>query len=241
MGNVKKWAALLLGLLFLLAAPARDFRPAGQTEPLDTAKYIALTFDDGPRASTTARLLDGLAERGVHATFFLIGEQIPGNEDLVARLAREGHQIGVHTFDHIRLADQDEETVREELERTEALLRLLVGEREWWLRPPYGLITPREAAWVSVPMVQWTIDPEDWRFKDARRVSDHIVSHAEPGAIILLHDIYPTSVDAALTAVDTLTDQGYTFVTVQDLFRAYDVEPRPGMLYMSPQRPMWPD
>ena len=172
MGNVKKWAALLLGLLFLLAAPARDFRPAGQTEPLDTAKYIALTFDDGPRASTTARLLDGLAERGVHATFFLIGEQIPGNEDLVARLAREGHQIGVHTFDHIRLADQDEETVREELERTEALLRLLVGEGEWWLRPPYGLITPREAAWVSVPMVQWTIDPEDWRFKDARRVSE---------------------------------------------------------------------
>ena len=241
MENVKKWAAALLCLLFLLAAPAQDFRPAGQTEPLDTAKYIALTFDDGPRASTTARLLDGLAERGIHATFFLIGEQIPGNEALVERLAREGHQIGVHTFDHIRLADQDEETVRGELERTEALLRLLVGEGVWWLRPPYGLITPREAAWVSVPMVQWTIDPEDWRFKDAQRITNHILRHAEPGAIILLHDIYPTSVDAALAAVDALTDQGYIFVTVQDLFRAYDVEPQPGMLYMSPQRPMWPE
>ena len=160
---------------------------------------------------------------------------------IVTRLAQDGHQIGVHTFDHIRLADQDKETVRGELERTEALLRLLLGEGEWWLRPPYGLITPREAAWISTPMIQWTIDPEDWRRKDAQWIAEHILTHAEPGAIILLHDIYPTSVDAALTAVDSLISQGYTFVTVQDLFRAYDVEPQAGMLYMSPLRPMWPE
>ncbi len=236
---MKKWAAAVLCLLFLLLSPARELRLASQTGELALDRAIALTFDDGPRASTTSRLLDGLAQRGVHATFFLIGEQIPGNEAIVQRLAQEGHQIGVHTYDHIRLEGESAETVRQQMARTDRLLTDLLGPGEWWLRPPYGQFTRREAAWIDVPAIQWTIDPEDWRYKDAERVARHILQQAEPGAVILLHDIYPTSVDAALAVVDALQEQGYTFMTVEELFQAAEIEPVPGVLYRSPAKPMW--
>ena len=236
---MKKWAAAVLCLLFLLLSPARELRLASQTGELALDRAIALTFDDGPRASTTSRLLDGLAQRGVHATFFLIGQQIPGNEAIVQRLAQEGHQIGVHTYDHIRLEGESAETVRQQMARTDRLLTDLLGPGAWWLRPPYGPFSRREAAWSVVPAIQWTIDPEDWRYKDAERVARHILQQAEPGAVILLHDIYPTSVDAALAVVDALQEQGYTFMTVEELFQAAEIEPVPGVLYRSPAKPMW--
>ena len=238
---MKRWAALGLSLLFLALSPVREVRPAAGTEAVDTTKYIALTFDDGPRPDTTGRLLEELARRGVHATFFLIGRQIPGNEDLIRQMALFGHQIGVHTYDHVLLEGEDEYTVRQQVRQTERLLdQILETEGDWWLRPPYGAMTQREAAWVETPMIQWTIDPEDWRDEDAQRVTEHILERAGPGEVILLHDIFPATVDAALAVVDALQSRGYVFVTVRELFQAQGVDPRPGMLYMSPKRPMWP-
>ena len=181
---MKRWAALGLSLLFLALSPVREVRPAAGTEAVDTTKYIALTFDDGPRPGTTGRLLEELARRGVHATFFLIGRQIPGNEDLIRQMALFGHQIGVHTYDHVLLEGEDEYTVRQQVRQTERLLdRILETEGDWWLRPPYGAMTQREAAWVETPMIQWTIDPEDWRDEDAQRVTEHILERAGPGTV----------------------------------------------------------
>ena len=233
--RMKRWAALLLCALFLLASPAREVRRAWETQPVEAGRYIALTFDDGPGASTTPELLRGLADRGVRATFFLIGRQIPGNEEIVKQMAGDGHQIGVHTYDHVALAGAQEEEVRAQIEKTEALLtEILGGEEDWWLRPPYGRITSREAAWITTPMVQWTIDPEDWKIQDAEKVTDHILAHAGDGEIILLHDVYGTSVTAALAVVDALQAEGYTFLTLRELFRMEGVEPQGGVFYRTP-------
>ena len=196
--------------------------PAGE-------KYVALTFDDGPRKSTTERLLDGLKERGAKATFFLIGEQIEANADLVTRMAQEGHQIGNHTWSHQRLDGAHPDEAAQEVERTEAALEALLGGGEYWLRPPYGQVS--EDADFGVPLVKWSVDPRDWESRDAGKVTRAILEHVEPGSIILLHDIYPTSVDAALRVVDQLQAEGYWFVTVEELLWLNGVTPEAGHMY----------
>lgn len=205
-------------------------------ELVEEPKYVALTFDDGPRRDTTSLLLDGLLERGVPATFFVIGQQIAGNEDLLERMKAEGHQIGNHTYSHTRLLTADTDKVVEEIQKTEVLLTELLGEDDYWLRPPYGAIGKTRAALVKTPMIYWTVDPEDWKVLDAAKVTEHVVSYVEPWGIVLLHDFYPTSVKAALEIIDRLQAEGYTFVTVEELFRIRGVEAKAGCLYASPDK-----
>jgi len=248
------WFVLLAGLTALLA-PACG-RPAGPVsgpaeipleilgeldesslrELVDEPKYVALTFDDGPRADTTERLLDGLLERGAVATFFVIGQQIQGNEALLQRMEAEGHQIGNHTYSHIRLQTAEKDTVVEEIHKTEVMLREVVGEDVFWLRPPYGAIDEQRASLVRTPMIYWSVDPQDWKLLDAGKVVSAVMGCVQPGDVVLLHDFYPTSVDAALAVVDQLQAQGYTLVTVEELFRIQGVTAEAGVLYASPTR-----
>lgn len=224
-------------LLFLcLAGLALWASAGGEALPVDAAaelpaeaKYIALTFDDGPRRDTTERLLDGLRERGASATFFLVGEEIPGKEDLVKRMAAEGHQIGNHTWSHVRL--ENGETAGQEIRMTEAVLEELLGKEDYWLRPPYGIIGEGVAA--GVPLVKWSVDPRDWERRNTAQVVEAVLRDAGPNDIILLHDIYPTSVDAALRIVDALEEEGYWFVTVEELLKLNGITPQAGVMYRS--------
>ena len=206
------------------------------TDLVEEPKYVALTFDDGPRTDTTTRLLDGLLERGAAATFFVIGSQISGSEALLQRMKAEGHQIGNHTYSHVRLLKSDPDVVVEEIHKTEVLLTEAVGAGSFWLRPPYGQIGVQRAALIKTPMIYWSVDPHDWTLLDARRVVDAVLAAVQPGDIILLHDFSPTSVQAALEIVDRLQAEGYAFVTVEELFRIQGVEPQAGVLYARPDR-----
>ena len=197
------------------------------------ACYVALTFDDGPRQGTTCRLLDGLRERGASATFFLVGEEAEANPELVKRMKAEGHQIGNHTWSHVRLDDAAPDTIRQEVGKTDALLTDLLGPGSYWLRPPYGFITPGTEKEITVPMVKWSVDPRDWESRDTAKVVQAVLRDVKPNSIILLHDIYPTSVDAALQIVDTLQAQGYCFVTVEELLCLNSITPEAGQMYRS--------
>ena len=201
-------------------------------------KYVALTFDDGPRYETTSALLDGLQERGAQATFFVIGTQIMcgENAELLERMIDEGHQVGNHTYSHVRLLSAEESTVLEEIQKNDIILKNILGEEEYWLRPPYGLIDSKRAKLVETPMIYWTLDPEDWKWLDTKKVVDLVVSRVKAGDIILLHDFYPSSVEAALEIIDILQPQGYVFVTVEELFGIYGVMPEDGVLYASPEQ-----
>ena len=234
----KKRRALLCMLtvpLLALAPRSEESLPASAAEPMAVQeKYVALTFDDGPWPETTERLLDGLAERDAKVTFFLIGEQIAGYEDIVRRMADEGHQVGNHTYTHMDLSRGDPSERLREIAETDETLRALLGDGTYWLRPPWGFLAPRTAETVGTPMVYWSLDTEDWRRLDADAVALDIIEHARDGDIILLHDPYPTSVEAALRAIDALTPQGYRFVTLEELFRQKGVEPELGKLYARP-------
>ncbi len=217
---------------FFSAAPAADAAVSADAE-----KYVALTFDDGPIAATTGPLLDGLKERGARATFFVVGGFIPWNGELLLRMAEEGHQIGQHTYSHVVLEEQSDRTVRRELQQTEQLLQELLGEGDYWLRPPYGRIAERQYSLAETPLITWTVDPEDWRLLDAEKVRDAVLREVESGDVILMHDIYESSVEAALMIVDELQRQGYRFVTVRELMELQGVTPGAGELYRSPTKP----
>lgn len=199
--------------------------------PAETKKFVALTFDDGPRIDTTGRLLDGLLERGASATFFLLGQRIAGNEDLVRRMQTEGHQVGNHTWSHVLLQKMDRAAVTGEIGRTDALLREILGEGDYWVRPPYGLLTPEQRTWFTVPLVHWSVDPEDWKLRNADADVRAVLKKVKPGDIILMHDTVPATVDAAVRIVDALQEQGYTFVTVEELLALQGVTPEAGKLY----------
>lgn len=212
------------GLLSTRVLPADG--PAPVERPV-----VALTFDDGPRRSTTGKLLEGLAQRGVHATFFLVGEMLEGNGDLVEQMAAEGHQIGVHTYDHVWLTALSATDFEKQVGRTRQLLTEIAGEGSYWLRPPYGGVDRGVEKRAGSPIILWSVDPEDWDDKNVERIVEHIVSNARDGDIILLHDIYPTSVEAALQVVDRLHAKGFLFATVEELAQLRHVEVKDGEVY----------
>ena len=212
-------------------APGGPVAEAGADAQLPADKLIAITFDDGPRRNTTERLLDGLQERGASATFFLIGKQIEGNEDLVRRMQAEGHQVGSHTWSHVRLQGVNVQTILEETGRAQQLLTQILGEGSYWLRPPYGLLDEQERALLDVPLIKWSVDPRDWESRDTAKVVEAVMGTVQENSIVLLHDIYPTSVEAAFQIIDMLTPQGYRFVTVEELLALNGVEPQAGTMY----------
>ena len=194
-------------------------------------KIVYLTFDDGPRRSTTTALLDGLAQRGVNATFFLIGEQLVNNEDVVQRMDAEGHQIGIHTFDHVKLTGLSKTDFDAQVDKTRQCLLRILGHNDFLLRPPYGMTDQGVKKHAGCPIILWSVDPEDWRDQNTARVVQQVVSQARDGSIILMHDIFPESVDAALQIVDQLHAQGYLFVTVDQLFAARHIPLDAGKTY----------
>ena len=232
---MRKWWICLLFcaslLLLWVSEPPMEIAVDGAAQIPGGTHYVALTFDDGPRRGTTDRLLNGLKERGASATFFLVGEEAEQYPDLVKRMQAEGHQVGNHTWSHVRLEGASTAVIQEEVGENEKLLEELLGGSGYWLRPPYGLITPGTETLIRVPMVKWSVDPRDWESRNTEKVVRAILKDVQPNSIILLHDIYDTSVDAALKVVDTLEAQGYCFVTVEELLRLNGVTPEAGKLY----------
>lgn len=181
------------------------------------ARQIALTFDDGPHGVYTPQLLEGLRKRGVQATFFLIGDSIEGHEDIIRQMQEDGHLIGNHSLTHTQLTREKAALACDEISRTNQKIYEITGEMPAYIRPPFGSWSEELECMVPMTVVLWTIDPLDWKVQDSRRIVRHIVSRAYDGGIILLHDVYGTSVEAALEVIDTLEREGYNFVTVDEL------------------------
>ncbi len=192
---------------------------------------VALTFDDGPLPSTTEVLLDGLALREVPATFFLVGDRISENEALVRRMAEEGHQIGLHSYDHVYLSGLSRSDFDFQVAKPRALLSQLLPGETFWLRPPYGIFDRATQLWAGSPIILWSLDPEDWKYQDAQYIAGVVLDQIADGDIILLHDIYPTTVEATFLIIDGLLQRGYTFATVEQLLTLQGVDPQDGQVY----------
>ena len=217
----------IAGLLFLTIEGLRDMSVASDSGivridgdmDLETAdvKKIAITFDDGPHPYYTEQLLDGLKERGVVASFFVTGEHAELHPDIIERMINEGHLIGNHTYSHIQLTRNNRDKFRDELIKTNEILKEITGEEVQYVRPPYGSWDKSFEKELNMFPVLWTVDPLDWSSRNVGRITEKIVSKTGENDIILMHDYYDTSVTAALKAIDELLEEGYTFVTVEEI------------------------
>lgn len=183
----------------------------------EEAGAVALTFDDGPNARYTEALLDGLKEREVRASFFLVGQCIEGNEDTVRRMAEEGHLIGVHCMEHRDLTRESEEEAVRQLMDTAAMIGAVTGRMPEYIRPPFGKWSSGLQEAVPMETVLWSVDSLDWKLQDTDRIVRRVLKDTEDGDIILMHDEFQTSVEAAMEIIDNLLAKGYTFVTVDEL------------------------
>lgn len=178
---------------------------------------VALTFDDGPSAKYTPILLEGLKERGVHATFFIMGKNIDGNEGLIRQMQEEGHLIGNHTYNHVQLNKIPRELACEEIQKTNNEIYEVTGVYPSYIRPPFGAWQENLELCVTMLPVFWDVDTLDWKSKNVNSILKIVKNKVKDGSIILMHDEYQTSVDAALKTVDMLLEQGYEFVTVDQM------------------------
>jgi peptidoglycan/xylan/chitin deacetylase (PgdA/CDA1 family) len=200
--------------------------------------YIAMTFDDGPNATLTPKLLDILKERHIHVTFFVLGQCVKEHPEILQREIAEGHEIGNHTWDHLPLTKvvSKEGGLNHEIADTSALIKEVSGKPPVILRPPYGATTPRLSRAIEnqygLKVILWSVDPDDWKDPGASVVESRILNGwkdsggAKPGAIILSHDIHKGTVEAMPATLDALLAKGYKFVTVSELI-ALEKSPTP--------------
>src|SRR5437764_2618291 len=191
--------------------------------------YIAMSFDDGPSATLTPKLLDLLAARHIKATFFVIGENVAEHPEIVARAAREGHEIGNHSWSHPNFGKMSDESVRRQLQQTDDAIKSATGKRPTLLRPPYGSITAREKRWIhdefGYDIILWDVDPYDWKRPGPAVVRARILKETRPGSIVLSHDIHPGTIEAMPSTFDELEAKGFKFVTVSELIRIAAARP----------------
>ena len=175
----------------------------------EETKRVALTFDDGPNPEYTEKLLDGLKDREVKATFFLLGNQVELYPDIVKRMHGEGHLIGNHSYDHVNLGALCESEACTQIKKTNDAIYKVTGEYPEYLRPPFGS--------VNMIVTLWDIDTRDWEVQNVASIESKVLGKAKDGEIILMHDAYATSVTAAIDLIDKMKQDGYEFVTVDEL------------------------
>lgn len=179
-------------------------------------RQVAITFDDGPSCNTS-ELLDYLGRKDIKVTFFLIGNLISQYPDTVARQAAEGHELGYHSYNHKNQCRLSSQQITADFETTNSLLRELTGSGFTLWRSPGGNYDRRVLDCVQLPHICWSVDTRDWETKDPDDIYRQIMKHAKDGSIILLHDIYDTSIDGAIQGINALAAAGYEFLTVSEL------------------------
>ncbi len=185
-------------------------------------KCLSITFDDGPMKDNTDRVLNYLKERNVQATFYVIGNKIRANEDLLLRMQAEGHEVANHTWTHSNLTAISLDQAKEEIRLTSEEIKRVTGVLPFTYRPPYGAINEQLIKEIALPAVKWAVDPKDWKDRNADLVARRVINSVKPNQIILLHDIHSSSVDSVPWILDTLIAEGYVFVPINKILGYQD-------------------
>lgn len=219
-------------------APTVEPTPLKTAEPAPTyhvdpeKPMLCLTFDDGPKAASTNRILDVLEEYDSRATFFVVGDRIEKYHECIERAHALGCEIGNHTYDHkYRLTELNEDDLFEELDLTDELLLHYTGEIAPFVRPPWGTYDERVLSLVDRPLIRWSIDTQDWKTKDRDSIISEVIGKVKDGDIVLMHDIHDATADAIEYLVPALVEEGYQLVTVSEMFSAKGLELTGGFAY----------
>lgn len=193
-------------------------------------KMIALTFDDGPNYNTS-KIIDVLNKYDIKATFFVLGSRAINNKDILKKMADSGMEIGNHTYNHLLLTKYDENKIRSEIEDTTEVIYSATKKRPKLLRPSYGSVNNKIKKVANMPIIIWDIDTLDWKYHNSKRITSRVVNKVRDGDIILMHDIYSASLNALSNIIPILQDNGYEFVTIDELFYYKGISLENGKVY----------
>ena len=193
-------------------------------------KMIALTFDDGPNYNTS-KIIDVLNKYDIKATFFVLGSRAINNKDILKKMADSGMEIGNHTYNHLLLTKYDENKIRSEIEDTSEVIYSATKKRPKLLRPSYGSVNNKIKKVANMPIIIWDIDTLDWKYHNSKRITSRVVNKVRDGDIILMHDIYSASLNALSNIIPILQDNGYEFVTIDELFYYKGISLENGKVY----------
>lgn len=189
-------------------------------EKMGSKKLVALTFDDGPHENVTKRVLKTLEEYNAKATFFMLGKNAESLPEIARQVANEGHEIANHSISHANLNASGADRIHEEMVESLHQIENATGVRPHLFRPPYGNYNDtvlNKANETNQKLIMWSVDTRDWESRNANSVYQMVQSYTQPGSIILMHDIHPTTADALPQIMEYLSEQGYEFVTVSEL------------------------
>lgn len=193
-------------------------------------KMIALTFDDGPNYNTS-KIIDVLNKYDIKATFFVLGSRAINNKDILKKMADSGMEIGNHTYNHLLLTKYDENKIRSEIEDTSEVIYSATKKKPKLLRPSYGSVNNKIKKVANMPIIIWDIDTLDWKYHNSKRITSRVVNKVRDGDIILMHDIYSASLNALSNIIPILQDNGYEFVTIDELFYYKGISLENGKVY----------
>lgn len=193
-------------------------------------KMIALTFDDGPNYNTS-KVIDVLNKYDIRATFFVLGSRAINNKNILKKMADSGMEIGNHTYNHLLLTKYDENKIRSEIEDTSEVIYSATKKRPKLLRPSYGSVNNKIKKVANMPIIIWDIDTLDWKYHNSKRITSRVVNKVRDGDIILMHDIYSASLNALSNIIPILQDNGYEFVTIDELFYYKGISLENGKVY----------
>ncbi len=198
--------------------------------PRPNGKMIALTFDDGP-SKYTDRILDCLEQYGAKATFFVVGNSVNAYPNTLKRAHQLGMEIGNHTMTHPNLKTLGADSIKSQLERTNSAIISAGGTTPRLLRPPYGNYNSTVQKVAGMPLILWSIDTLDWKTRNADKTVSCVLNEVKDGSVILMHDLYSQSADAAVRLIPLLIDRGYQLVTVSELAKAKGYQLEKGTVY----------
>lgn len=201
---------------------------------LDNNKpMVALTFDDGPYAEVTNRLVKSLAKNDARATFFVVGNRVEKYEVYAKAMKNaydHGNQIATHTYAHSDLSKMKKAQIRKEMNLAVRAIQQVIGQEPTMLRPPYGSSNERMQKNVHLPMIYWSVDTQDWSSRNTNKILERC-KYIQDGDIVLMHDLYPTTADAVKKLIPQLKKKGFQLVTVEELFYYKGIQVEEGQSY----------
>ncbi len=185
-------------------------------------KTVAITFDDGPTSKYNAQFLDVLARNKAHATFFMVGTMMNSCQKCVLDTYQSGNEVASHTYNHMNIKKNTIEDVNENIKKTDDLFYQITGDHIKYVRPPYGSYSKENLENINYPLILWNLDTEDWRYHDVDHIVNYVMDNVSDGDIILMHELYATSLEALEILLPKLYAEGYQVVSISELATLQD-------------------
>lgn len=200
----------------------QEAKPVISYEVKPKPKQIAITFDDGPHPKHTMQILKVLKRHQAKATFFVLGSRVNLYPGTLREIYKEGHEIGNHSWSHANFTSIGLDGIRNEVTRTNTVIREVLDYEPHLMRPPYGAVDQTVQVAARLPLILWSVDSLDWKLRSRNAIIHEVLSNVSNGSIVLMHDIHSATPEAVDAIITSLKKKGYQFVTVSELLTQED-------------------